>query len=89
MSAFMPMFIGEAMKKYSDRNIGVIVGAFIQAVISLSLIKLGFSNSVQTALNGTVALLFLVYVANQYKFGLHKMYREKKQAAMSQRSDVI
>ena len=87
MDAFLPMFIGVALAKYSDRNIGTIVGAFIQAVIYQSFITLGFSISVQTVLNGVVVLLFLVYASNYYKVGLHKMHKEKKQAALQQRSD--
>jgi ribose/xylose/arabinose/galactoside ABC-type transport system permease subunit len=80
------MFIGLALAKYSDRNIGTVVGAFIQAVIYQSLITLGFSISVQTVLNGVVVLLFLVYASNYYKIGLHKMHKEKKNAALQQRS---
>jgi ribose transport system permease protein len=88
LSAFLPMFIGIAMAKYSDRNIGIMVGAFIQAVIGLSFIRLGFSNSVQSVLNGVVVLLFLVYASNFYKIALRRLHKEKKQLALQQRSDV-
>jgi ribose transport system permease protein len=86
MDAFLPMFIGVALAKYSDKNIGTVVGAFIQAVIYQSFITMGFSTSLQSVLNGVVVLLFLVYASNYYKVGLHKMHKEKKHAALQQHS---
>ncbi len=88
MDAFLPMFIGVAMAKYSDKNIGTIVGAFIQAAIYQTFITLGFSISVQNVLNGVVVLLFLVYASNYYKVGLHKLHKAKKNAALQQKSDA-
>lgn len=82
MSAFLPMFIGNALAPYSDRNIGVIVGAFCQACLSSGLVKLGCSSSVQTVMNGAVVLVFLVYTSNSYKFALHRAWREKKAKAL-------
>jgi len=88
MDAFLPMFIGVALAKYSDKNIGTVVGAFIQAAIYQTFITLGFSISVQNVLNGAVVLLFLVYASNYYKVGLHKMHKAKKHAALQQKSDA-
>jgi len=81
MGAFLPLFIGGALAKYSDRNIGIVMGAFIQATISSGLVKLGFSNSLQTVINGLIVLFFLVYVSNAYKFVLAKMHKIKKAKA--------
>jgi ribose transport system permease protein len=86
MDAFLPMFIGMALAKYSDKNIGTVVGAFIQAVIYQSFITMGFSTSLQTVMNGVVVLLFLVYASNYYKVGLYKLHKAKKQAALQQNS---
>jgi ribose transport system permease protein len=88
MDAFLPMFIGMALAKYSDKNIGTVVGAFIQAVIYQSFITMGFSTSLQSVLNGVVVLLFLVYASNYYKVGLHKLHKAKKQIALQQKSDA-
>lgn len=82
MSAFLPMFIGNALAKYSDRNIGVIMGAFCQACLSSGLVAMGASSSIQTVLNGVVVLVFLVYTSNSYKFALHRAWREKKAKAV-------
>lgn len=83
MSAFLPMFIGQALAKRSDRNIGTIVGAFCQACLTSGLVKLGCGSSMKTVLDGVVVLLFLVYTSNIYKVSLHKMWKEKKDLALS------
>lgn len=82
MGAFLPMFIGNALAKYSDRNIGVVMGAFVQACISSGLVKLGVSSSVKAVIDGVIVLLFLVYISNSYKIGLHKLHKEKKELAL-------
>lgn len=84
MSAFLPMFIGQALAKYSDRNIGTIIGSFIQACLTSGLINLGCGSSLKTVLDGVVVLLFLVYTSNSYKVGVHKMWKDKKSAALAQ-----
>jgi len=85
MSAFLPMFVGNALAKYSDRNIGVIIGAFCQACLTSGLIRLGCSSSMKTVMDGVVVLLFLIYSSNIYKVGLHQMWKAKKQQAMAAR----
>ncbi|MBP8989361.1 MAG: hypothetical protein KBG64_03975 [Clostridia bacterium] len=84
MSAFLPMFIGSALAKYSNRNIGVIMGAIVQACISSGLVKMGASSSLKTVLDGVIVLLFLVYVSNSYKWTLMKQYKEKKARALAE-----
>lgn len=84
MSAFLPMFIGQALAKHSDRNIGTIIGAFIQACLTSGLINLGCGSSLKTVLDGVVVLLFLVYTSNSYKVGVHKMWKDKRSVALAQ-----
>lgn len=86
MSAFLPMFVGQALSKYSDRNIGTFVGAFCQGCLTSGLLKLGCGSSMKTVMDGVVVLLFLVYTSNSYKFGLHKMWKEKKAVAVERLS---
>lgn len=83
MSAFLPMFIGQALAKYSDRNIGTIVGAFCQACLTSGLVKLGCGSSLKTVMDGVVVLLFLVYTSNSYKVTLHHAWKEKRERALS------
>ena len=83
MSAFLPMFIGQALARYSDRNIGTMIGAFCQACLTSGLVKLGCGSSLKTVLDGVVVLLFLVYTSNSYKFALRHAWKEKKEKALS------
>ena len=86
MSAFLPMFIGGALAKYSDRNIGVIMGAFVQACISSGLVNMGVSSSLKAVIDGMVVLVFLVYVSNSYKLTLKKLFSQKKARALAEQS---
>lgn len=88
MSAFLPMFIGDAMKRYSDRNIGVILGAFIQACITSCFSKLGLGNSVQLVLNGVIVLVFLVYTSNQHKIFQRIQHKQKLALAQQDRGQA-
>lgn len=86
MSAFLPMFIGGALAKYSDRNIGVVMGAVVQACISSGLVKLGITSSAKAVIDGAIVLLFLVYVSNSYKIDLFKLRREKLKRALEDKA---
>lgn len=88
MSAFLPMFIGSALAKYSNRNIGVMMGAIVQACISSGLVNMGASSSLKTVFDGITVLLFLVYVSNSYKIGLRKQHRAKKALALAERGEL-
>lgn len=81
MNAFLPMFIGGALGKYSDRNIGVMVGAFVQSCIISGFAILGLSTSVQSVLNAVIVLLFLVYTSNSYKIVEFQIMKEKRMKA--------
>ncbi len=82
MGAFLPVFIGGALARYSDRNIGVVIGAFIQATITSGIVKMGVSSSMKAVIDGTIVLLFLIYTSNNYKIELNHLYRQKKLAAL-------
>ena len=83
MSAFLPLFVGGAIEKYSDKNIGVMMGAFAQACITSGFAKLGFSSSLQSVLNGVIVMVFLIYTSNSYKILLNKMYKAKTMKALA------
>ncbi len=87
MGAFLPVFIGGALARYSDRNLGVFVGAFIQATISSGLVKMGMSNSAKTVMDGAIVLLFLVYLSNNEIIAVNRRLRSKKAEALASRSD--
>ena len=78
MNAFLPMFIGGFLAKYSDRNIGIMVGSFIQACIISGFAILGLSTSLQSVLNAAIVLTFLVFTSNSYKIAEFRMMKEKR-----------
>jgi ribose transport system permease protein len=80
-NAFLPMFIGVTLSKYGDRNVGVIIGALTQAIITAAFGKLGVSTSWQTILNGMIVLAFFAYSFNYYKIVEWQMFKEKKHQA--------
>jgi ribose transport system permease protein len=83
MGAFLPLFIGGAIDKYSDKNIGVMIGALTQAFLTSGLSKVGASSSMQTVLNGLIVMGFLIYSFNKYKLVEVKMFKEKRKAAQA------
>jgi ribose transport system permease protein len=89
MVGFLPVFIGGALAKYSDRNIGVVIGAFIQASLSSAIVNLGASSSLKTVIDGVIVLLFIIYLSNRHKIELGQMYRIKKERAMATDSGAV
>jgi len=77
INAFLPLFIGGSLAKYSDRNVGIIIGAFMQACMISILGKFNVSPSVQTIISGFTVFIFLVYISNSYKFAEAKMFKAK------------
>jgi ribose transport system permease protein len=78
MNAFLPMFIGTFLAKYSERNIGIMVGSFAQACIISGFAILGLSTSLQLVLNGVIVLVFLVFTSNSYKIVEFQMLKQKR-----------
>ena len=72
------MFIGGALAMNSDRNISVVVGAFVQSCIISGFAILGISTSLQLVLNAGIVLLFSVNTSNSYKNVEFKMMKEKR-----------
>ena len=81
MTAFLPMFIGGAIAKYSSHPIGIFIGAVTQAFITSGFSWLGLSSSMMTVLNGVIVMAFLIYTSNSYLIQEKKMFREKLKKA--------
>lgn len=77
MTAFLPMFIGGAIAKYSSYPVAVYIGAFTQALITSGLSAMGAGSSLMTIINGAVVLIFLIYTSNSYKIIELQMFRQK------------
>lgn len=83
MGAFLPLFIGGALEKHSNPTIGIMIGAFISAMISSGFVKLGLGTSMQTVMDGVFVMLFLIYASNSYKFQINKMHKAKLNKAIA------
>ncbi len=85
MTAFLPIFIGGAIAKYSSHPIAVFIGAITQAFITSGLSKLGLSSSMMTVINGIIVMVFLIYTSNSYKLTEVRMFKEKLEKAKAAR----
>lgn len=81
MSAFLPMFLGGMIGRYSNHPIGIFLGALTQAFITSGLTWLGCSSSAITVINGVIVMVFLIYTSNSYKLVEAKMFKEKLRQA--------
>lgn len=77
-NAFLPMFIGNFLAKYFDRNLGVIMGALTQSIIFAGIGKLEVPSAWQSVITGFIVLMFFAYSFNSYKIVEFKMFKEKR-----------
>lgn len=87
--AFLPMFIGNILEKSGERNIGVLIGALTQAIITAAFGRLGLAMSLQNILNGVIVLCFFAYSFNSYKIVEYRMFKEKRIKAEKERVEGI
>ena len=85
MTAFLPLFIGGVIEKYSSKPIGIFIGAITQAFITSGLTWLGCSSSIITVLNGVIVMAFLIYSSNSYVLVEQKMFKEKLEKLKAKR----
>ncbi len=77
-NAFLPMFIGNILAKYGDRNTGVIMGSLTQAIITSAFGALGIPSSGQNILNGLIVICFFAYSYNSYRIVEFGMFERKR-----------
>ena len=63
--AFLPMFIGGFIGKYSNDKLGYVIGGFVSALISVIFIRFNVDSSVQQIITAVILVLFLIYLNNQ------------------------
>lgn len=66
-TAFLPMFIGGFIGKYSNDKLGYFLGALSMAFISLAYVRLDVDASVQKIISASLLVAFLIYLNNQGK----------------------
>ncbi|MDH6366788.1 MULTISPECIES: hypothetical protein [unclassified Breznakia] len=74
--AFLPLFIGGFIGRFSEERIGIFLGAITSALITLGFVRLDVSSQMQSLVNAVILLLFLVYLNNEQK--LVQLFRGRK-----------
>ncbi|MCR5230515.1 MAG: hypothetical protein K6D03_10360 [Solobacterium sp.] len=63
--AFLPMFIGGFIGRYSNEKLGYLLGAVCSALISLVYVRLNVSSSSQQIISALLMVSFLIYLNNE------------------------
>lgn len=74
--AFLPMFIGGFLSRYTNDKIGYLMGAISMAAISLVYARLNVDSSIQQIISAVLLVGFLIYLNNENK--LKKLFQLKK-----------
>lgn len=77
-SAFLPMFIGGYIGRFSNEKLGYFLGAVSMAFISLAYVRLNVDSSVQQIISASLLVLFLVYLNNEGRVIELKMQKAKR-----------
>jgi len=88
MSAFLPLFLGGLIGRFSNHPIGIFLGAITQAEITQGLTWLGCSSSAISVINGVIVMIFLIYTSNAYKLEEAKLFKEKLQKAKAEQAET-
>ena len=65
--AFLPMFIGGFIGRFSNDKLGYLLGAVSSALISLLYVRLNVSSSMQQITSALLLVAFLIYLNNEGK----------------------
>ncbi len=79
-TAFLPMFIGGFIGRFSNDKLGYLLGGMIAAGISLMYAKLQMDSSVQQIVTALILVVFLIYLNNENKLVELRMLKARKTA---------
>lgn len=77
-SAFLPMFIGGYIGRFSNDKLGYFLGAVSMAFVSLAYVRMDVDSSVQQIISASLLVLFLIYLNNEGRLIELKMLKAKK-----------
>jgi len=66
-TAFLPMFIGGYIGRFSNDKLGYLLGAVSMAFISLTYVRLMVNSSVQQVVSALLLVGFLIYLNNEQR----------------------
>ncbi|AMC94497.1 hypothetical protein AOC36_11095 [Erysipelothrix larvae] len=68
-TAFLPMFIGGYIRRFTNANIGYLMGAVTTAFISLMYARVNVDSSIQQIVTAIILVAFLIYLNNEKAIG--------------------
>ena len=63
--AFLPMFIGSFIGRYSEERFGILIGAATMGLVTLGFVRLNIANHNQQFTNAILLMIFLAYLSNE------------------------
>lgn len=76
-AAFLPMFIGGYIGRFTNDKIGYLLGAVSMAIVSLAYVRLNLDSSVQQIISALLLVGFLIYLNNEGKLIELKMLAKR------------
>lgn len=73
--AFLPLFLGGFIGRFSEDRFGIFLGSVTSALITLGFVRLEISGQMQSLINAVILVCFLIYLNNEgmlrQKISLH------------------
>ncbi|NTV89803.1 MAG: hypothetical protein HGA22_05505, partial [Clostridiales bacterium] len=83
-AGFLPLFISDLMRKWSEPTIGILAGALITALISSGMASLSVGIPTQNIITAIILLLVLGYGINEEKIRNYSKNKKRLQAAQNE-----
>ncbi|MCK0472787.1 ABC transporter permease [Halalkalibacter sp. APA_J-10(15)] len=75
--AFLPLFIGGYIGRYSEERFGILIGAVTMGIVTLGFVRLDVAYYNQEFINAILLVLFLAYLNNEGKLSSLFKYNRK------------
>ncbi|MCZ0701613.1 ribose transport system permease protein [Natronobacillus azotifigens] len=75
--AFLPMFIGGYIGRFSEERFGIFIGSLTMGLVTLGFVRLDLPRQTQEFVNALLLLAFLTYLNNQGRLKLIFAFRKK------------
>lgn len=80
-TAFLPMFIGGFIGRFSNDKLGYLLGSMTTAFISMMYARLQMDSSVQQIITALILVIFLIYLNNENKLIELRMLKARRNTA--------
>lgn len=80
-NSLMAVFIGQALERWSNRIVGVLIGTLVMTMLSSGLVAMGINSAWQNSVTGIFMALFVGFSTNQQR--VLDYFANRKRAAMA------